>query len=80
MFRLFIHKKRIEKHISQEELALMCNLSQNYISMLERNVHKCNPTLDTIEKIAQALQVCPLSLIECYHCSVDEKCRRNNMK
>lgn len=77
-FHLAIHKIRTQKHISQDELANRCDLTQNYISMLERNVSKCNPTLEVIERIASALDCCPLQLIECCHCEIDGECKRNN--
>lgn len=77
-FHLAIYKIRTQKHISQDELANMCDLTQNYISMLERNIPKCNPTLETVEKIARALGVCPLTLIECCHCEIDGECKKNN--
>jgi transcriptional regulator with XRE-family HTH domain len=75
-FHLAIHRIRTEKHISQEELALRSDLTQNYISLLERNISKCNPTLEVIERIANALDCCPLELIECCHCEVYGECKK----
>lgn len=47
-----IRKKR---KLSQEKLAELSNLHQTYISDVERGVR--NPSLKTIEKIANALDV-----------------------
>lgn len=44
---------RLKKRISQQELANYCNVTQNYISMIERGVH--TPSLSTAAKIAKAL-------------------------
>lgn len=49
---------RIEKGFTQEELALKCELSKNGIWNYENN--KRQPNIDTLEKIANALNV-PLS-------------------
>lgn len=46
---------RKEKKLSQEKLAELSNLHQTYISDVERGVR--NPSLKTIEKIANALDV-----------------------
>ena len=54
MFIFLIKEKREEKGITQEELAEMTGLSQNYISDLENNKKK-NPTLEAIHKISLAL-------------------------
>jgi len=46
---------RSAKKLSLEELALVVGLSQSYLSMIESGKRK--PTLLTIEKISEALQV-----------------------
>lgn len=52
--------------MSQEELALKCGLTQQYISALEKDiVRSTSPTLHVIESISNALQVCPKDLIDC---------------
>ena len=48
--------------ISQEELAYRAGLHRTYVSDLERGAR--NPSLDTIEKLAQALQLSVSSLFE----------------
>jgi transcriptional regulator with XRE-family HTH domain len=53
---------RIRKSLSQEELAAKASLSVSYISMLERGQRV--PPLDTLEVLARALSIEPLSLLE----------------
>lgn len=55
---------RQRKQISQKQLSTKTKLSQSYISQLENN-ENANPTLETIELIANALDVCPLELLDC---------------
>lgn len=33
---------REKGHVTQQEMATICGLSKNYISAIERGVHKCN--------------------------------------
>lgn len=60
-FGLALKKLRLEKNLSQEELALQSDLDRTYISMLERNLK--TPTLGTITKLARSLDVTPLQLV-----------------
>ena len=53
---------RSSKKVSQEELADRAELDRTYISALERCLYSAS--LDTIERIAKALQVEPSSLLE----------------
>lgn len=53
---------RREKHLTQEMLSEMTNLSQQYLSDMERG--KRNPTVKTIQKIADALEVPFLELLK----------------
>jgi transcriptional regulator with XRE-family HTH domain len=53
---------RIRRALSQEELAAKASLSVSYISMLERGQRV--PPLDTLEVLARALSIEPLSLLE----------------
>ena len=53
---------RTSKGFSQEELALKASLSANFIGNIERG--KENITLDSLGKIAQALDVAPGALIK----------------
>lgn len=53
---------RISKNYSQTELAETINLTDKYISDLERA--KFSPSLETIEHIAKALEIKPSQLLE----------------
>lgn len=72
MFNINIKTIRLEKRITQEELALRSGVSQGYIAYLEReNISRDkSPRLETIEKIAKGLGICPLKLLSCgcKHC------------
>lgn len=50
-----IRALRTTKGLSQEELAFRASISTNHLGQIERAIK--NPTLDTINKIAQALEV-----------------------
>ena len=51
---------RFKKHYTQEKLANLINTSPKYISRIELGQH--NPSLDMIERIANALNVEPNKL------------------
>ena len=53
---------RLTKKVSQEELAGRAELDRTYISALERCLYSAS--LDTIERIAKALNVEPAALLE----------------
>ena len=53
---------RTDRKLTQEELALKCNLSRTYISDLERE--KRNISIGNLEKIAQALNIDAYLLIK----------------
>ena len=53
---------RCRSRLSQEALAAKAGISVSYVSMLER--HQRTPPLETIELLAHALGVQPLSLFE----------------
>lgn len=53
---------RISKNLSQSELAEQINLTDKYISDLERA--KFSPSLETIEKVADALDIEPYLLLK----------------
>jgi transcriptional regulator with XRE-family HTH domain len=50
-----LRKVRIEKHITQGDIARLLNVSRGYISKVENG--KTNPTLSTITKLAKAVGV-----------------------
>lgn len=60
-FGIVLKDFRNQRKISQEKLAELCNLDRTFISLLERGQRQ--PTLTTIFKIAEALQVSPSNLI-----------------
>lgn len=48
-----IRRVRVAKGISQDDLALEAEIERSYVGHLERG--KKNPTVETLEKIARAL-------------------------
>ena len=61
-FGIFLRRFRDERGFSQEQLALQCGYSRNYISQLECG--QKSPSLTTIFYLAQTLQVQPSRFIE----------------
>ncbi len=53
---------RLQRKLSQETLARKAGISVSYVSMLERAQR--SPPLDTLEALAKALGVPPLSLLQ----------------
>jgi transcriptional regulator with XRE-family HTH domain len=53
---------RAQKNLSQQVVAQKAKISVSYVSMLERAQR--SPPLETLEAIAKALGVTPLSLLE----------------
>lgn len=53
---------RVSKGWSQERLALVCELDRTYVSAIERSVW--NVSLSNIERLAQALEVEPWTLLK----------------
>lgn len=77
-----LRKIRLEKNLTQKDLANSLGVTQPYISELEYGL-RC-PKLDLIEKIANILEVCPKELIN-FHCYDNSKdkcfdCSINNTK
>lgn len=52
---------RVERGLSQEELAFRCGLHRTYISDIERGTR--NVSLDNINKLSKALDVLPNELM-----------------
>ena len=50
-----IQEIRIEKNISQQDLAAKCNFEKSNMSRLEKG--NANATLSTLEKVCDALQI-----------------------
>lgn len=54
------HREKI--HITQKELSERSGLSRNYIALIETN--KKNPSINSLNKIAESLGVSPYILIQ----------------
>ena len=54
-FGLLVRKYRKEKKISQEKLALLCNIDRSYMGRIERG--EVNITLEKAYEIAKILEV-----------------------
>ena len=50
-----VRRHRLEKGVSQEELAHHCDLDRSYVSGIERGIR--NPTVVVLERIAKVLGV-----------------------
>lgn len=50
-----IQEIRVEKNISQQDLASKCNFEKSNMSRLEKG--NSNATLSTLEKVCEALQI-----------------------
>jgi len=57
-----LRKKRESKKLSQEKLARLADVANNTIVKIEAGKNK-NPTLDTLKKIAKALETSVDNLI-----------------
>lgn len=57
-----VRSLRIERQITQEQLAELCNLHRTYIGAIERGDR--NVSLNNIVKVAQALNVTPSDLLQ----------------
>lgn len=61
-FAANLRRMREQRGLSQEELAERAGLHRTYLSMVERLLR--NPTLDVLEKIADALGVEPVDMLK----------------
>ena len=73
---LHIKQQRELKNLTQQKLAEITGLTQQYISLLE-NGSPGNPTFSTIALISHALDICPYNIfsISCSPCKHKHKCR-----
>lgn len=81
MINLNIGKKvknwRIRRNLSQRDLAKQIDVSYSYISRIEVGLRQ--PTLDKLELIAIALEICPKDLFSCINMEC-ENCTHNSCK
>ena len=61
IFALNLRRVRAERELSQEALADLAGIDRTYVSALERQVYSAS--LDTIEKLADVLEVEPAELL-----------------
>lgn len=54
-FGQLVRKYRKDKNISQEKLALLCNLDRSYMGRIERG--EVNITLERLYELAKALEI-----------------------
>lgn len=54
-FGLHVRKQRKLKKLSQEKLALLCNIDRSYMGRIERG--EVNVTLEKVYELARALDV-----------------------
>jgi transcriptional regulator with XRE-family HTH domain len=75
---LLIKEWREIRGISQKQLAKQIGMSQSYLSRLEAN--KKNPSLETLHKIADILNVKPCQLYICHNrtCQCEHKVMPGN--
>ena len=56
-----IRELRQDRNLSQEELSFSCGRHRTYVSLLERG--RNTPTIETVWRIAEALEVSAVDLI-----------------
>jgi len=61
-YGIVLKKHRTEANLSQEKLALKCNLDRTFIGMLERGERQ--PTISTLFSIAEKLNISASNFIE----------------
>ena len=57
-----LKRLRRERGLTQEELADLAGLNRNYVGMIERQENAAS--VDTLEALADALQIKPAQLLE----------------
>ena len=60
-FGQLVRKHRKEKNISQEKLALLCNIDRSYMGRIERG--EVNITIERLYELANALETPVVSLL-----------------
>ena len=59
---LMIHNLREAHGLTQKELGNKIGKSENYIKKMEEDFVNANPTLNIVEKLAKAFNICPHKL------------------
>ncbi len=59
---LNVRRIRVQRGLSQEQLAFDCGLHRTYVSGVERGIR--NPTVLVLEQLAKGLQVAPGHLLD----------------
>lgn len=57
-----LKKKRIEKQLTELELAKKIGVTEGYISKLEKHPKSCNPTVNIILRLSKELEVSPVKI------------------
>ena len=57
-----VRRLRNERGLTQEELSALAGINRNYTGMIEREQR--SPTVDMLEKLAKALQIDPVVLLQ----------------
>lgn len=60
-FGQLVRKYRKERKMSQEQLALLCNMDRSYLGRIERG--EVNPTLEKIYEVAKKLEISARDLL-----------------
>lgn len=66
-----IRDVRKNKGLTQEELAEKCDLHTSYLAGVERGER--NITIQTLEKIAQGLEISPVDLLKVEQLNIDDQ-------
>ena len=74
--KLAMKEYRLKKRLTFEELARFTGYSKSFLCLIEN--HKESPRLETVKKIAFALEICPKKLI--YSCDHMESCENCHYK
>lgn len=62
--RVYLKQLRQEKSMTQAELAKKIGISQNYYASLENGVRGARISVELVLKIASALNISPIMLLE----------------
>lgn len=61
-FAANLKRARLERGLSQEELAHLADIDRTYVSHLERDQY--NPTLGMVDRLAASLEIDPIELLK----------------